>query len=650
MGNVTFIPKSAFDVIRSSTLSEVDRLSLLADMCRVNALGAIKQAGSGHIGSSFSALDVMVTLYFSEMNTLELGFSDPNRDIFFSSKGHDAPGFYSVLYAAGILEEQAFFDLRRIRGVPGHPDVTVTGVETNSGSLGMGISKGRGMALAKALSGHNGRIYVMVGDGELQEGQNYEALQNAVAQGLTNLTVFVDFNKVQSDRLVLETLDLGEIEQKFQAFGWAVARCDGHDIRSLLQVLETFRAVSDKPRICICDTVKGRGVSFMEHPYALDQDNGLYKWHSGAPTDDAYEAAVTELTTRINERAESLGIEAPTRKVRAPAEASSWSPSEEFVAEAYGKRLVELGAKHQKLVVLDADLALDCRIWEFRSAFPDRFIENGIAEQDMVSMAGGLALHGHLPVVNSFACFLSSRAHEQVFINTLDRTKIIYVNHFAGILPAGPGATHQSLRDIALFSALPQCLIVQPVNSHETVVLLDYLVETAGESSMMRLLMGPSPKAIDLPPDYEVAVGRGTVLHEGTDAVMFTYGPVMTAQALDAAARLEEESFGLRVVTTPWLNRIDMRWLERQIASIELLFVLEDHGPVGGFGDFLFNAMAHADLIARRRFRKIAIEGYPACGTPPEVLDYHGVDGAAVAQRVLQTALSPSTLEVGDGG
>ncbi|MGZ4383205.1 MAG: 1-deoxy-D-xylulose-5-phosphate synthase N-terminal domain-containing protein, partial [Gaiellaceae bacterium] len=210
-----------------------ERLALLADSCRLNALVAVKRAGSGHLGSSFSAADIVVHLLWKELNTVALGWEHPDRDIFFSSKGHDVPGLYAALYAHGVLPRERFLGLRRLGGSDGHPDVGVPGIEANSGSLGMGLSKGRGMAWAKRHLGRGGRVVVMTGDGELQEGQNYEALQAAAHQRMGNLVAIVDRNELQSDKPTSEILDLGDLEAKLSSFGWHVASCDGHDHAAL---------------------------------------------------------------------------------------------------------------------------------------------------------------------------------------------------------------------------------------------------------------------------------------------------------------------------------------------------------------------------------------------------------------------------------
>ena len=184
MPELALVPKAELDRIRAAEVSANDRLALVADVCRLNALVAVKRAGSGHLGSTFSAMDVVAFLLFEELNTADVGWDDPDRDVYFSSKGHDVPGLYAALYALGVIPRERLLKLRRLGGLDGHPDVGVPGIEANSGSLGMGISKGRGIAWAKRHLGRGGRVVVMVGDGELQEGQNYEGLQAAAHERL----------------------------------------------------------------------------------------------------------------------------------------------------------------------------------------------------------------------------------------------------------------------------------------------------------------------------------------------------------------------------------------------------------------------------------------------------------------------------------
>jgi len=637
MIEIRLIPINEFKRVREANIDKYARLALLSDMCAANALATVKRAGSGHLGSSFSSLDVVTYLYHFEMNIAEVGVDHPDRDFYFSSKGHDVPGHYAVLHSLGLLSEERFQHLRRLDGTHGHPDVSIAGIEANSGSLGMGISKAKGMALGKKMSGAKGRVMVMTGDGELQEGQIWESLQTAAYQKVNNLIAIVDYNKIQTDKSVKDIIDLGDLARKFEVFGWHAQTCNGHDFAELENAFTRLKQINDRPKVLIADTIKGKGVSFMEGPRALQDGNGLYPWHSGAPDDEKFEAGHGEIVNRINAQLKKLDLAPLDTRVMATREKNrvSLKATAEKVVSAYGEALVKIGAQRKDIVVLDADLSADCGLRPFEKAYPERFIENGIAEQDMVSTAGGLALHGFLPIVNSFGVFLASRANEQIYNNATEKTKIIYVCHYAGLIPAGPGKSHQSLRDISLFGALPNCTIIEPCNGAETELALEWCVNQAEQNCMLRLIISPSPRTIILPDDYRFSLGKGAVVNDGKDAILFAYGPVMMNEALTAAELLKEKDVSLKVVNLPWLNEVDLSWLEEISADCEFVFALDNHSGYGGLGDLLLNALMSSPELRTKRLVKFSIDDFPACGTPKEVLAYHKLDGPSLVDRIL---------------
>lgn len=624
-GTLYYLPPGEFRRLLAQDLPAPRRVALFADMCRLNALYMIARAGSGHIGSSFSSLEIVSWLLLEEMG---------EGDVYFSSKGHDAPGYYAALMALGRLDFDLIHKLRRLDGLPGHPDIGTPGIVTNTGSLGMGISKAKGMVLANRLTGRPGRVFVMTGDGELQEGQFWESLGSAVNLGLHEITAIVDHNKLQSDTFVKNVSDLGDLEAKLGAFGWRVARCDGNDPAALAATLASLEGEA-RPRILIADTIKGKGVSFMEHT-SLDSDVAMYRFHSGAPDAGAYRQAAQEIMDRLGERFQDAGLGAPAfETVERPATTPPPATAQRLVA-AYSRALIDQAGKHPNLVALDADLILDTGLIPFRDQYPDRFIECGIAEQDMVSMAGGMALNGLLPVVHSFACFLSARPNEQIYNNATEKTRIVYVGSLAGSVPGGPGHSHQAVRDISALAAMPDMTLVEPSCEAEVAPLLDWCLSEAPGSSYIRLVSLPWEVPYTLPADYRPRPGQGVALSQGDDVAVIAYGPVMLSAAL-AAARLLGETQGLavRVINLPWLNQVDPDWLRSALGPCRSVHCLDNHYLAGGQGDLIARTVA-----AWGTGIPVQVQGLtdiPPSGTNPEVLAALGLDGPGIARAISAT-------------
>lgn len=625
-GALTYASRAAIDAVRSGIGDPVARAELLGDICRLNTLYMIMQAGSGHIGSSFSSTDLITWLWTEEL-------VDPNgdtagADTYFSSKGHDAPALYALLIALGKLDGELLHRLRRIDGLPGHPDVSTPFIATNTGSLGMGISKAYGMARARRFTGRGGRIVVMTGDGELQEGQIWESLQPAANERLSEIVVVVDHNKYQSDSMVAAVSDLGAIDAKFRAFGWEVARADGHDPRAIRDVFARFAGVTDRPKVFIADTVKGKGVSFMEGLACGDQ---TYHFHAGAPSLKDYTAAVDELVSRVNGRLAALGR--PALDVATAPLPVRVSPSKpERLVVAYGDELLQMARARRDIVVLDADLLSDCGIEAFKAELPERFIECGIAEQHMVSAAGGLALKGILPVVHSFACFLSTRANEHIYNNATERRKIIYTATLAGVVPGGPGHSHQSVRDISAIGSVPGLTAFEPCSEREARLAIRWAVEENPASTYLRFVNVPLDLPYTLPTSYRLEVGRGVTLRPGVDVALVGYGPLLLTNAWHAAEALAADGVRVAVIDLPWLNRIDDAWVAETLGRFPAVVTLDNHYVTLGQGVMIAAAMARTGV--RADVRSIGLTDIPACGSNAEVLAHHGLDAVSIARTV----------------
>lgn len=402
-----------------------------ATAARVNALSMAAHAGCGHLGGSFSAIDIMVWLYLREMRP---------EDVFILSKGHAALGLYAVLHGMGILTDADLLTFRDGKGgLPAHPSIDTPGIACNTGSLGMGISKAKGMLFADRLCGIKRRYYILIGDGEFQEGQMWESLHTHVhpMERLRELTVIQDNNGIQGSGWVRGARPKPDHHPLLTRWEHAVELYSEDPMAFLALAFATdIPEENNGFRILNLPTTKGKGVSFMENDPA---------WHSRAPSEQEYEAALAELLARLPKDIETFTVP------------HTWPPpmQPEPLVAAYGAALLQVAEQHPELVVLDADLAREHGLLAFKERYPERFFECGIAEQDMVSIASGMALRGLLPVVHSHAAFLTRRALDQVHNQTTERTRVIYVGGSAGKLqPNGNGKSHETLIDGTTMSLL----------------------------------------------------------------------------------------------------------------------------------------------------------------------------------------------------
>jgi transketolase len=362
---------------------------------RANILYMITRAGSGHLGSAMSALEITYGILVNNPGT-----------IFISSKGHDCAAQYAILMMQGVIPEEEIHRFRTAEGLPGHPHPSTPGIVTHTGSLGMGLSKAQGIALANRLQGKKVPIVVLCGDGEMQEGQNFEAWRNIRNRGMDEIRAIVDGNGFQCDRSLYQTTGPFHVGLP----GWQS------------QYLRT---------------TKSFGL-----PWA-----GTNKYHGGRVTDEDYQAALAMIKRKIPAHV-ATEPEPPRPK------SHDRRPKANTLRGPYSEVLFNAMMADERMVCLDADLARDCGIERIRDIFPDRFFEFGISEQDMVSAAGGMALRGLIPVVNTFAAFFR-RAYEQIYNNACEGTKIIYVGHLAGRLPPGPGPSHEAVEDGEFMALIP---------------------------------------------------------------------------------------------------------------------------------------------------------------------------------------------------
>ncbi len=269
-------------------ITKIEALEKIANDIRIGIIEQVYQAQSGHPGGSLSCADILAVLYFNQMNIDPKKPNDPLRDRFVLSKGHCSPALYATLARKGYFGEEALATFRKIdSNLQGHPDMNkVPGVDMTTGSLGQGLSAAVGMAIASKMDSAGCRIYCLLGDGEIEEGQVWEAAMSASKNKLDNLCAILDYNHLQIDGKVEDVAGLVDVQAKFESFGFKVINVDGHNIEQLIQAFSIARHQKGMPSIIIANTIKGKGVSFMENEVS---------WHGRAPSKEQYEQAMNEL-------------------------------------------------------------------------------------------------------------------------------------------------------------------------------------------------------------------------------------------------------------------------------------------------------------------------------------------------------------------
>ncbi|MFN2302822.1 MAG: transketolase, partial [Anaerolineales bacterium] len=458
---------------------------LIEAACEMRALNliSIHAARSGHPGGTLSIMDITAALFLNEARLDPKNPKWEDRDRIFFSTGHKAPAIYVALAKAGMYTEEEVVTLRRIWSpFQGHPHAPkLPGVEISSGSLGQGLSIAVGSALAAHLNDKSYRVYCVMGDGEQQEGNIWEAVMTAGHYKLDNLCGIVDKNELQIDGWVKEVMNVDPLADKYRAFNWHVIEIDGHDMGQILDAFAEARTIRGKPTVIIAKTVKGKSVSFMENEAS---------WHGIATkTEEQFEKAIKDIACPTFPFEKARKLIDVTKKYQEEQQQKLdqelpkfsrsywWNDEDEMKVEmdptrfGFGRCLNKIG-DDERIVTIHADISGSIKITDFEKDHPERLnrvFSVGIAEQNMMVVAAGLANEGKIPITGTYGVFASGRPWDQI------RTTICYDNLSVKIAGAhggvsvGPdGATHQALEEIALMSILPNMHVFVPCDAMET--------------------------------------------------------------------------------------------------------------------------------------------------------------------------------------
>ena len=618
-----YFETSEFDKINNLKITWLNKKKIHSIMLRINILYMIQNAGSGHIGTSFSSIDLVNYLYFDFLK---------KEDIYFSSKGHDAPALYSVLMAKNILPISKIHKFRKINGLPGHPDIETKGIFTNTGSLGMGVSKAKGFLISNNLKKKNGKVIVLTGDGELQEGQFWESILKIPKNIAKNLIIIVDNNKYQSDLLVEETSSLANLKNKLQSFNIKTFTCDGNNFNDIKKTFEKIKDIN-APKAIIANTVKGKGVRFLEGN--TSKKDMYYNYHSGSLSYAKYTEANNHLIKNIK-KFNLKETQIPNLSKKNLKNINIIDDHQSFINE-YSKSILKEGSKNKNVMCLDADLVVDTGLKKFKHKFSKNFIECGIAEQDMVSIAGSLALAGKIPIVHSFSCFMVSRAAEQIYNNITQKSKVIYIGSLSGALPAAPGHSHQSLRDIALMSSMPNFIIIEPVDVSQLSSILNWSINKTSKSVFLRLNSIPFKNYKELNLIKKNTLGRGKIISKGKKATLISLGPLMTRQAIEVKNDLKKnKNIDVEIISTIYANTFDGKWYKNILKKNNSpIFVMENHFTFNGFFSFICQSFIKNKIALDRDIHNLGFNEIPACGTNKEVLTRHNLDIKSIYKKII---------------
>jgi len=599
------------DSNRGNVLREysIEELKDAARLMRGYDLLALYAAGSGHAGGTLSIMDITAALYLKVANHDPRNPNWAGRDRIIWSTGHKAPSLYLGLAFAGFCQLDDVVTLRKLSSpYQGHPHwLKLPGVEVSTGSLGQGLSISVGMALAARLNEQNHKIFCIMGDGEQQEGQVWEAAMEAGHFQLDNIIAIVDCNRLQIDGWVKDVMGVEPLAAKYSSFGWDAMRIDGHNMNEVVGALENARTVKGRPVVILADTVKGKGVSFMENQAG---------WHGKTPNYEELTKGLAELgvSQRIPvelllERSKLYQAEVE-RKLDAKMPKFTrdywWNAGEamkvkmEPTRKGFGQSLQENGGD-ERVVCLGLDISGSITISDFYSGKPERkrrWISMGIAEQSATSAAAGLAREGKLPVLGTYATFAAARNLDQI------RTSVCYGNFNVMIAGAhggvsvGPdGATHQALEDLFAMQGLPNMSVVVPCDVVETRKATHYLLLEHRGPKYIRFAREATPIVSDEKTPF--VFGRANVIrlrregpsfleafetelaaayrNEHEDLSIVACGP-MVPEAMRAAYILKKEfGYETRVLNLHTLKPVDTDALIRAAQETGVVITAEEH-------------------------------------------------------------------------
>ncbi len=625
----------------------LDVVADLAAQLRVDSIRSSTSAGSGHPTSSMSAADILADLVARHLRYDWEDPRSPANDHLIFSKGHASPLLYSVFKAVGAVSEHELLTGYRRFGerLEGHPTPALPWVDVATGSLGQGLPDGVGVALAgRYLDRLPYRVWVLCGDSELAEGSIWEALDKASYYKLSNLIAIVDVNRLGQRGATDLGWDTAAYASRAMAFGARTIEIDGHDLSVIDHALieAASHAGGDQPTVILAKTIKGKGFSEVE-----DSPD----WHGKPFPPDMADRAIAELGGVRN-----LVVRGPVPEPARPGPAlphpstlpqqgEKSQPSKDWpeykpgdkvaTRKAYGDALVALGARDDKVVALDGEVSNSTYASEFATAFPERYFEMFIAEQQMVAAATGLAVRGYKAYASTFAAFLT-RAYDFIRMGAISGVHLRLVGSHAGVEIGADGPSQMAMEDLAMMRAVHGSTVLYPADGTSTVALTATMADLPG-ISYLRTTRGSYPGLYEAGEQFH-AGGSKVLRSSPADQVTLVGAGVTLHECLRAADQLAGEGIAARVIDCYSVKPVDAATLAAAAeATAGRVVVAEDHHPEGGLG----SAVADALLAAGQRdlrLTHLAVREMPGSGSGTELLAWAGIDAGHIADAARRLA------------
>jgi transketolase len=612
----------------TQTEPKVQQWTNLAQQLRVDSIRSSTAAGSGHPTSSMSAADLMAVLMISYLHYDFEDPQNPNNDHLIFSKGHASPLLYSMFKAAGAVTDEELLTLRKFGSrLEGHPTPAIPWVDVATGSLGQGLPIGVGIALCgKYLDKLPYHVWVLCGDSEMTEGSMWEAFDHASHYKLDNLIAIIDVNRLGQRGETELGWNTEAYAARAKAFGWNAIVIEGHNYEEINRAYAQAIQPNGSPTVIIAKTIKGKGVSFLENKEG---------WHGKALNKDQEQQALKELNYT---RSTTYPVQKPENRqpapeaAKKPVELPKYDGSKPVATrKAYGDALVAVGAANPDVVALDGEVSNSTFAEEFAKAFPDRFFEQYIAEQQMVAAAVGMSVRHKIPFASTFAAFFS-RAYDFIRMAAISRANIRLCGSHAGVSIGQDGPSQMALEDLSMFRAVFGSTVLYPCDANQTAQLVAQMMEHDG-IVYLRTTREATPVLYGA--DEEFPVGGSKIVHQSDNDVATVIAAGITLhEARKAYDQLQEDGINVRVIDAYSVKPIDE---ETIIAAAEeaggRIVVVEDHWPEGGLGDAVLDVFAQRDGPLPEVV-KLAAQSMPGSGTPDELLEEAGISAHHIVQAV----------------